>query len=65
MSKIIEQIDYNINRLKEKKARLFSEIEVLTEVSPSMYQNFGKTVAELLKLEKEKVRLTENPLHEN
>lgn len=65
MSQILEQLDTQINRLQLKKARLFSEIEALSEVSPMMYQNFGKTCAELMTVEKEKVRLTENHLNED
>ena len=51
--------------LKLKKARLWSDIESLSEVSDSMFLTFGKTVAEVMKLEKELIRQTENPIHEN
>ena len=51
--------------LKLKKARLWSDIESLSEVNDSTYLNFGKTQAEIMKLEREIVRNSENPLHEN
>jgi hypothetical protein len=55
----------NLRILKLKKARLWSDIESLSEVSDLLFLNFGKTVAEIMKLEKNIVRQTENPLHEN
>ena len=51
--------------LKLKKARLWSDIESLSEVNDSTYLAFGKTQAEIMKLEKEIVRNSENPIHEN
>ncbi|MDD2820752.1 MAG: hypothetical protein PHW29_05765 [Flavobacterium sp.] len=51
--------------LKLKKARLWADIESLSEVNDSTYLNFGKTQAEIMKLEKEIVRNSENPIHEN
>jgi hypothetical protein len=51
--------------LKLKKARLWSDIESLAEVNDSMYLTFGKTQAEIMKLEKELVSQTENNLDEN
>jgi hypothetical protein len=51
--------------LKLKKARLWSDIESLSEVNDSTYLNFGKTQAEIMKLEREIVRNSENPIHEN
>lgn len=51
--------------LKLKKARLWSDIESLAEVNDSMYLTFGKTQAEIMKLEKELVRQTENNLDES
>jgi hypothetical protein len=51
--------------LKLKKARLWSDIESLSEVSDSMFLTFGKTESEIMKLEKEIMRDTENPLHES
>jgi hypothetical protein len=51
--------------LKLKKARLWSDIESLSEVNDSTYLAFGKTQAEIMKLEKEIVRDTVNSLDEN
>lgn len=51
--------------LKLIKARLWSDIESLSEVNDSTYLKFGKTQAEIMKLEKEIVRDTVNPLDEN
>lgn len=51
--------------LKLKKARLWSDIESLSEVNDSTYLAFGKTQAEIMKLEKDIVRQTENPLDES
>jgi hypothetical protein len=51
--------------LKLKKARLWSDIESLSEASDSMFLNFGKTVAEIMKLEKEMARETKNIFDEN
>lgn len=51
--------------LKLKKARLWSDIESLAEVSDSTSLAFGKIQAEIMKLEKEIVRETVNPIHEN
>jgi len=45
-------------QLKIKKARQFLEIESLSTVNDSVYTNFGKTVAEIMK--KEKQLLQEN-----
>lgn len=44
--------------LKLKKARLWSDIESLSEVNDSTYLNFGKIEAEIMKLEKDIVRET-------
>ncbi|MDI6032698.1 hypothetical protein QLS91_06390 [Flavobacterium sp. LB2P84] len=51
--------------LKLKKARLWSDIESLAEVNDSMFLTFGKTEAEIMKLEKYIIRDTINPLDEN
>lgn len=40
-------------QLKIKKARQFLEIESLSTVNDSVYTNFGKTVAEIMKKEKQ------------
>lgn len=51
--------------LKLRKARLWSDIESLSEVNDSTYLQFGKIQAEIMKLEKEIVRQSEKPLDEN
>ena len=51
--------------LKLKKARLWSDIESLAEVNDTTYLQFGKTQSEIMKLEKELIRQTENPLDES
>ena len=51
--------------LKIKKARIFLEIEMLSVVNDSVYTNFGKTVAEIMKLEKQQLREINNDLDEN
>jgi hypothetical protein len=58
-------IEQKIQELKVKKARLYFSIESLSEVNDSLYLQFGKVVAELMKLEKELVRQTQNALDEN
>ena len=55
----------NLQKLKLKQARLFSEIEMLSEVSPLMYQNFGKVTADIMKLEKQITRETKNQFDGN
>ena len=54
-----------LQSLKIKKAMLFSNIESLSQVSDSAFLQFGKLEAEIMKLEKEIVCDTQNPLHEN
>ena len=51
--------------LKLKRARLLSEIEMLTEVSDLMYRNLGKTEADIYLMEKQIIREIKNPLDEN
>ncbi|MRX40572.1 hypothetical protein GJU43_14885 [Flavobacterium sp. LC2016-23] len=48
--------------LKEKKARQFLEIEMLAAVNDAVYTRFGKTVAEIMKKEKQLLRESENDL---
>lgn len=54
-----------LRSLKLKKARLWSDIESLSEVSDAMFLNFGKTEAEIMKLEKQLVREAINPINED
>lgn len=51
-----------LNSLMLKKARLLSEIEMLSEVSDLMYRNLGKVIAEIHLLKKQILRETENLL---
>ena len=55
-------LEQRIQELKVKKARQLMEIEMLSEINDSVYTKFGKTVSELMKLEKELVRETQNDL---
>ena len=49
-----------LQKLKVKKARLISELEMLSEVSNLFYQNLGKVTAEIHLLEMKILRETEN-----
>ncbi|MBC5840744.1 hypothetical protein H8R23_04945 [Flavobacterium sp. F-380] len=51
--------------LKLKKARIWSEIESLAEVNDSLFLAFGKTQAEIMKLEKQLTNETKNIFDEN
>jgi hypothetical protein len=53
-------MEAKLRTLKLRKARLFANIEMLSEVNESTFTEFGKLEAEILKLEKEIVRETEN-----
>jgi len=54
-----------LRTLKLKKARLWADIESLSEVNDSMFLIFGKTQAEIMKLEKQMARETKNIFDEN
>lgn len=54
-----------LNSLRLKKARLFENIEMLSEVNESTFTEFGKLEAEIMKLDKQIVRKTQNTLDEN
>ena len=49
-----------LRTLKLKKALLFSNIEMLSEVNESTFAEFGKVEAEILKIEKQLVRNVDN-----
>jgi len=51
--------------LKEKKARQFLEIEMLSSVNDSVYTRYGKTCAEIELKEKQLLRELNNDLDEN
>lgn len=53
-------IPEKLRSLKLKKACLWSDIESLSEVSDSIFLSFGKIEAEIMKLEKQLIRETEN-----
>ena len=53
-----------IHNLRLKKARLFSQIEMLAEVSDNMFREFGKVCAEIMLLEKESTRNSKNIIDE-
>ena len=53
-------MENKLRTLKLKKAMLFSNIESLSQVDDSLFTQFGKVEAEILKLEKAIVRKTEN-----
>ena len=46
-------MEAKLQELRLKKARLFSQIEMLAEVSDSMFREFGKVCAEIMLLEKQ------------
>lgn len=53
-------MEEKLRSLKLKKARLFSNIEMLSEVNECTFTEFGKLEAEIMKLEKQIIRKTEN-----
>lgn len=58
----MNELESKLRSLKLKKALLFSNIEMLSEVNESTFTEFGKVETEILKIEKQIVRKTENPL---
>lgn len=56
----MSEIEQKLRSLKLKKARLFFDIESLSEVSDSILLNFGKVEAEILKLEKKQIQSVKN-----
>lgn len=61
----MNDLEAKLRTLKIRKARLFFNIEMLTEVNESTFTEFGKLEAEIMKLEKQIVRKTQNTLDEN
>ena len=53
-------MEAKLRSLKLKKALLFSNIEMLSEVNESTFAEFWKVEAEILKIEKQIVRNVEN-----
>lgn len=62
---MVDLMHEKLRILKLRKARLWSDIESLASVSDLMFLNFGKTEAEIMKLEREIVRQSVNPINEN
>jgi len=58
-------MEAKLRTLKLRKARLFENIEMLSEVNECTFTEFGKLEAEIMKLEKNIVRDTKNTLDEN
>ena len=56
----MNELQNKLRTLKLKKAMLFANIESLSEVDDTLFTQFGKVTAEVLKIEKEIVRKTEN-----
>lgn len=56
----MNELENKLRNLKLKKAMLFSNIESLSEIDDSLFTQFGKVEAEILKIEKQIVRKTEN-----
>lgn len=61
---MVDLMQEKMRALKLKKARLWSDIESLSEVNDATYARFGKLQADIMKLEKEIVRENKNPLHD-
>ncbi len=56
----MNELENKLRTLKLKKSLLFSNIEMLSEVNESTFAQFGKVESEIIKIEKEIVRKTEN-----
>jgi hypothetical protein len=56
----MNELENKLRNLKLKKAMLFANIESLSEIDDSLFTQFGKVEAEILKVEKEIVRKIEN-----
>lgn len=59
---MVDLMQEKLRALKLKKARLWSDIESLSEVNDATYARFGKLQADIMKLEKQIVRENKNPL---
>jgi len=53
-----------LQKLKIRKARLISELEMLSEVSDIFYKNLGKVTADIHLLEMKILRETENNIED-
>ena len=57
---MVDIMEVKLRSLELRKARLFATIEMLSDVNESTFTEFGKLEAEIMKLEKQLVRKTEN-----
>jgi len=55
-------MEEKLRDLKQKKARMFAEIESLASCSDLMYTNFGRVQAQIMLLEKQLFREVKNDL---
>ena len=62
---MVDVMEEKLRTLKLRKARLFSDIESLSEVHDSTFEQFGKLEAEIMKLEKQLLRDNKNTFDEN
>lgn len=58
-------MEAKLRSLKLRKARLFDNIEMLSEVNESTFTEFGKLEAEIMKLEKAILNENKNTFDEN
>lgn len=58
-------MEAKLRTLKLRKARLFANIEMLSEVNESTFIEFGKLEAEIMKLEKQILNENKNTFDEN
>lgn len=61
----MKELKEKLRILKLRKARMFANIEMLSEVNNITFTEFGKTEAEIMKIEKQILREKENTLDEN
>ena len=58
----MNELENKLRSLKLRKAIIYSNIESLSVVDESLFAQFGKNEAEILKVKKQIVRATENNL---
>lgn len=58
-------IQSKLQTLYLKKARIFANIEMLSQVNDQAYLELGKVQADIMRLEKQLLREAKNPLDEN
>jgi hypothetical protein len=62
---MVHIMENKLRTLKLKKALLLSNIESLSQVDDSLYLQFGKVEAEIIKTEKQLLRDNKNTFDEN